>query len=180
MSCGCEKDTGILTQNPAIMAIEFLYLDAKVCEPCNGTALALDQAIAAMSEPFEHLNIEIVQKNIHVNSKAIAKSERLIASPTIRINGLDIDPAVTQDDCPTCGSIIGDDNQVNCRTWHWNEQVFNAAPVGKIIEAMAKAATVNNGACCGDACCDPDQAEPSYSLPTNLERFFDARINGCS
>ncbi len=141
MSCECDCNTESKSA-PALrgMKLEFLYLDEAACAPCGETAQTLEAA---------------------------AEAARLLSSPTIRMNVVDIDPAVTEDDCPSCGTLAGDDTKVNCRVWHWRGEVFSAAPVGKIVESLMAAATGGLPAA--------DQST-AFTLLENLQRFLRARL----
>ncbi len=103
----------------------------------------------------------------HMVDRKTAIAHAFLSSPTIRVNGVDIDPARTEDDCPSCGTLTGDKVAVDCRTWHWRGEVYKAAPVGKILEEVLAAHRAP------DACCGSDT--PAYTLPDNLDGFFTAR-----
>jgi len=169
---GCECDCKTEANSASTLreiALEFLYLDKAACEPCGETAQSLETAAEAARPPLEAMGYSLSIEKKHITSRALAKAERLVSSPTIRVNGIDIDPAVTEDDCPSCGTLAGDDTKVNCRIWHWRGQVFPAAPVGKIVESLMIAAA-------GTA--QAPEPEGAFSLPENLERFFAAKEKG--
>ena len=175
MSCGCGTDGGkVMASDLARVNVEFLYLDESVCVPCSGTGDALDKALEAVREPLKLMGFEAVLNKIHVVDQARAIAEKFVASPTIRVNGVDIDRSVTQENCPSCGTLAGDTISVDCRTWHWRGQTFQAAPVGKIMEEILRAAYTTND-CCDSTCCSDDAKEQEFVLPDNLEQFFKAR-----
>ena len=179
MSCGCNEDV----KKPEnaygkVLNVDFLFLDEKVCAPCGGTGQSLSQAVEMLREPLMASGIDLQITKIHVADKNIAIAEQFLSSPTIRINGKDIDPARTEDDCPSCASLTGDETPVTCRTWHWRGEVYQAAPLGKIIEEIMSAALVSLAQieeCCDDNCCIEVDEVTNYALPENLERFFAAQ-----
>ena len=176
MSCGCNEN-GAPSETVAVvrdkhLKVEFLYLDEA---PCSGTAQALNKAVEVVTPVLETMGLSLSVEKIHVVDKKLAIAKGFLASPTIRVNGKDIDPARTEDDCPSCGSLTGDKVSVSCRTWHWQDEVFQAAPVGKIIEEIMVAALLKSIAF--ENCCVLSEAEVEYSLPENLDRFFAARAS---
>ena len=201
-----------------IIDVEFLFLDESVCVPCGDTAQSLNEAMQIVTPALETMGAHIDFKKVHISTLEKAKAEKLLSSPTIRINGIDIDPAVTQDDCPTCSDIaklnapelsaVSDvafdapavsgccpmcdeatekptknptENpkqapSILCRTWHWHDEVFQAAPVGKIVESIMQAAVPSKSSDGG--CCAVPQKQPDYELPQNLKTFFSAQKSG--
>ena len=170
MGCECDCKTEAASA-PALreMKLEFLYLDEAACEPCGETAQTLETAAKAAWLPLEAMGYSLNIEKKHITTRALATAERLVSSPTIRVNGVDIDPAITEDDCPSCGTLAGDDTKVNCRVWHWRGQVFPAAPVGKIVESLMAAAS--------RTALTPEP-EGAFTLPENLHRFFVAKEKG--
>ncbi len=177
--------------------------------PCGSTADALAQAIDITSPALEAMGISLDVIKTHISNAEKAIEERLLSSPTIRINGFDIDPTVTQDDCPTCsdmaqknvskaetlsdaafdapkaegccpscdepsdgasGSDIQTGPSILCRTWHWQGEIYQAAPIGKIVEAIMLAAMSSKAS--ANSCCATKEDEPEYEFPANLKTFF--------
>ena len=171
MNCGCNSDDTKVPQNGTrTLEVEFLYLDVNTCEPCGGTAQTLREALEIMKPPLAALGVDLVERKIHVKDQDIAIAHEFRSSPTIKIAGKDIDPAITEDDCPSCGSLAGGDVSVDCRTWHWNDEVYKSAPVGKIVEEIMAAVTGTGQV--GDNAKIP---AGDYTLPDNLKQFFAAR-----
>ncbi len=175
MAC-CETNTG-MTGNPAgkTLKVDFLFLDESICEPCGSTSKAIAEAIEMLDKPLKSMGIDLQVEKIHVADKEIAIAEKLLSSPTIRVNGKDIDPARTEDDCPTCGTLAGDATSVSCRTWHWQGKVYQAAPIGKVVEEIMAAALYSpDNKDCG---CNDSKDARDFELPDNLKNFFKARGN---
>lgn len=168
-----------------VLEIDFLFLDEKVCEPCGGSADALSKAVDLVEAPLKNMGIVTKVNKIHVLNHKIAVAEEFISSPTIRVNGKDIDPEQTEVDCPSCETLAGGNISVDCRTWHWQNEVYQSAPIGKIVEEIMAAAVLlsaGGGNCCIKTCCSEDipddtNVSPGFILPDNLKVFFDARDN---
>jgi len=180
MSCECKTTTTELQVDNNVLDIEFLYLDVETCQPCGGTSVALTEAMELMRLPLAAMGITLNVNKVHVANATLAQKHEFRSSPTIKVAGQDIDPAITEDDCPSCGTLAGDGISVDCRTWHWKGDVFHAAPVGKIVyEIMAAAAelAVSDENCCVESCCSGKElnSEEEFALPDNLKRFFAAR-----
>lgn len=174
--CGTTASSDATETRPDILNLEFLFLDESVCKPCGGTGQALDEAVAVTAAPLAALGIALNVDRIHVATREAAIRYQLLTSPTIRLDGVDIDPELTEGECGSCGDIAGGQTTVNCRTWHWKGEVYSSAPTGKIVEAILNAATARNQASSG--CCGATSEKEAYSLPGNLEGFFQARENG--
>ncbi len=174
MSCGCETKVA-KTSNSAdtTLKVDFLFLDESVCAPCGGTSKALTDAIDMLAQPLKSMGIDLQVEKIHVVDQDVAVAEKFLSSPTIRVKGKDIDPARTEDDCPTCGTLAGDATSVSCRNWHWRGKVYQAAPVGKIVEAIMDAALPSSKSAAD--CCREAEDDEVYMLPENLKGFFAAR-----
>ncbi len=158
------------------LKLDFLFLDESICKPCGGTGQALDEAVEIVAAPLAALGARLEVRRIHVATREDALAYQLETSPTIRINGVDIDPDQTQGECGSCGDIAGGETTVNCRTWHWKGQVYSAAPTGKIVEAILSAATAQSQDV--SSCCADTYGRSTYTLPDNLESFFRARDKG--
>lgn len=180
MSCGSEKtEPNAVDQGDAVLVVDLLFLDEETCAPCGGTAKTLAEAENILKEPLKSLGVELEIRKIHVVDAEIAIAQKFMSSPTIRVSGVDIDPDRTEDDCPSCGSLTGDAVSVTCRNWHWRGEVYQAAPVGRIVESvLSEARRMQNSDCCESSCCggveDAEMQEP-YVMPQNLVSFFEAR-----
>ena len=67
------------------LTIDFLYLDLSVCDRCQAADKVLDEALSGMSG--------LLPSRVTVNKFQVSKNEvdESFRSPTIRINGSDID-----------------------------------------------------------------------------------------
>lgn len=156
--------------------LEFLFLDETICKPCGRTGEALDEAIAIMEPSLAAMGVSLAVTRTHVASREDAIARELVISPTIRIDGEDIDRSHTEHACGTCGDIAGGATTVTCRAWQWKGETHASAPTGKIVEAIMAAAV--KGTTHGAECCSPSSTRNEFVLPENLESFFRARLNG--
>ena len=93
-----------------------------------------------------------------------------MSSPTIRLNGRDIELAVTESHCNTCSQLSGTD--VDCRSWQYQGQTHSTPPKAMVIEAILR--SLYGGADGG-----PDESL-DYEVPENLRRFFVAKEESSS
>jgi len=70
--------------------IDFLYLDLSVCTRCQGTDQSLEDALAEVSGLLGAAGAEVIVNKINVTSEELAIQHRFVSSPTIRVNGRDI------------------------------------------------------------------------------------------
>lgn len=146
--------------------IEFLYLDLDACTRCQGTGRNLDEALAEVARVLEATGIKVNLKKIHVQTEEQALALGFVCSPTIRINGRDIQLDVKESLCESCGDLCGE--EVDCRVWVYQGREYTEAPKGLIIEAILKHVY-------GSGMEAPAAKEPLKELPENLKRFFAAK-----
>lgn len=147
--------------------IDFLYLDLNTCERCKGTDNNLLMAVEEVKEILKAANYETEVNKIKIDSKETAIKYKFVSSPTIRINGKDIDITGKESDCKECGDICGD--SVDCRVWTYEEEVYTEAPKAMIINAILKEVYGNKDE-------DMKTIEKPYIFPKNLEKFFLSNI----
>ena len=119
------------------VVIDFLYLDLSVCKWCQGTDKSLEEALNDISNVLQASGIEVVVNKINVTSEELAIKHRFISSPTIRVNGRDIQMEVREKLCDSCGDLCGD--SVDCRVWVYNGEEYTIPPKALIIEGILKA-----------------------------------------
>jgi hypothetical protein len=144
------------------ITIEFLYLDLSVCERCQGTETNLDLAVKEVSDVLSAAGFDIKLNKVNITSEEIAQKYRFVSSPTIRVNGRDIDLNVKETSCKECGDLCGDD--VDCRVWEYEGVEYNEPPKAMIINAIMKEVYGSSNASA------PESGE--YILPENLKTFF--------
>ncbi len=159
-SC-CKPVQDVKSQRRKI-EIDFLYLDLSVCTRCQGADTSLDEAIAEASKVLKATDVDVVVNKINVTTEEQAKTLQFESSPTIRVNGRDIQLEIKESLCESCGDLCGD--EVDCRVWVYHGQEYTSPPKAMIIEAILQ-----------EVYGSPDKQEgrkKAYRLPDNLKKFF--------
>ncbi|MEL7658612.1 MAG: DUF2703 domain-containing protein, partial [Bacillota bacterium] len=144
------------------ITIDFLYLDLTVCERCQGTETNLDEAVNEVAKVLNAAGYEIKVNKVNITSEELAVKYQFISSPTIRINGRDIDLNVKESNCKECGDLCGD--SVDCRVWEYEGKEYNEPPAAMIINAIMKEVYSSTNTSPSDL--------SEYVLPENLKTFF--------
>lgn len=162
--CGCSSD-GAVKQHPKKrqITIDFLFLDLNVCTRCQGTEKRLDEALGEVARVLQATGVAVTVHKINVWNKDLAIQYHFISSPTIRVDGRDIQLEVKESLCESCGDLCADD--VDCRVWTYQGRDYNIPPKGMIIEGLLRE-IYGGGTTQGE--------ERSYTLPDNLARFYNA------
>lgn len=163
--CGCGAPSGCCANHGErrVLTVEFLYLDLDVCERCIGTDGGIEEAIERTKPILAGSNIDIRLEKIKVDSEESAAAHRFYSSPTIRIDGRDLQEEIHESCCQDCGDLCGD--SVDCRVWSWQGQSYEQPPADMIVDAILKAAY-------GGTPHDASPAALAYALPENLRKFF--------
>ncbi|MDW7672202.1 MAG: DUF2703 domain-containing protein [Bacillota bacterium] len=144
------------------IAIDLLYLDLSVCTRCQGADTSLDDALADVSRVLEATGVDVVVNKVHVLTEELAKKYEFVSSPTIRVNGRDIQLEVKESLCESCGDLCGD--EVDCRVWVYQGREYTVPPKAMITEAILKEVYGNN---------EREKEEQEYHMPENLKRFYE-------
>jgi hypothetical protein len=164
--CGSERTRAAAATDASearSLEVEFLYLDLSTCGRCSGTDKALDEAVAEVSPILETTAVDLHLEKIHVGSEQQARDLAFVISPTIRIDGRDIQPEIEESLCEDCGDLCGD--SCDCRVWRYRGKTYTAPPKALIVEAILRALYGGAGAA-------PKTAEHRHEVPDNLKRFF--------
>lgn len=164
-SCSGADCCGPIHEKRKIV-IDFLYLDLNICTRCQGTDNSLDEALNEVSKVLESTGVEVIVNKINVVSEELAIQHKFISSPTIRVNGHDIQMEVKESLCESCGYLCGD--EVDCRVWTYQGQEYNVPPKAMIVEALLKEVYGNGST---------NEEDKEYILPENLRHFY-ASMNG--
>lgn len=171
-SVGCGCGSGCCSAPKEVemekkrIIIDFLFLDVSVCTRCQGTDTSLEEALSEVSTVLKATGVEVAVNKINVVTEELAKQYKFISSPTIRVNGHDIQMDVKESLCESCGDLCGD--EVDCRVWVYQGKEYTVPPKAMIIEAILK--EVYGGG-------SKEQEEAEYSLPDNLKKFYEAMKN---
>lgn len=158
----CSCGTGCCdTKEETEIVVDYLYLDLNVCKPCQETEEVLDEAVSEVSMVLKSTNVNIIVNKIHIHSKEEAIFHKLESSPTIRINGNDIDIDIKETSCKSCGDLCGED--VNCRVWVYQGNEYTTPPKAMIIDAIFNEIYGSK---------QNRNINDHYILPENLEVFF--------
>ena len=165
-SCCCRPDC---CSSPATEAadkrrivIDLLYLDVTVCTWCKGTEASLNEALSDVASILQAGGVEVVVNRIHVDSEEKAERLRFVSSPTIRVNGRDIQLNAKESRCESCGDLCGDD--VDCRVWVFHGKEYTSPPKPMIIDAILREAYGSSN--------QTANPQDRFVVPDNLKKFF--------
>ncbi len=116
------------------MKIEFLYYDKADCRRCASTDMAVKLTLRELKKAVKNSKLKIKLKE-----KRLKESE-LRFSPSILINGTDIEKIVNKSTgpksnrCSDCCQIAG--HPVSCRTFSYKGKKYDHIPKEMIMEAI--------------------------------------------
>jgi len=161
--CSSEKEN---QPEKIKIILDFLFLDLGVCTRCQGADNSVDEAIDEVSKVLETTGIGLEINKIHIDNMEKAEKFKFKSSPTIRINGQDIQLEVKESVCESCGDLCGD--EVDCRVWIYQGKEYNVPPKGMIIGAILREIYS------GRSILKEDE-EKDFRLPKNLVKFFTSK-----
>lgn len=161
--CGSKEKTEVNATQTKELRLEFMYIDLNVCERCLGTDRSLDEAAIEIESLLQSIGYKLEVRKTLVEAEEQAKRLKFISSPTIRINGRDIQMELKESLCESCAAIC--DTYVDCRIWIWQGKEYASPPKAMIIDAVLRAVYGGYFA-----------PEHEFTdVPTNLKRFFAAK-----
>lgn len=175
-SCDCGTDrASMATSRPVSrdLSVEILYIDIDTCDRCQGADAILKRAIATVRQPLAAMGVAIDLTETLVETAEQATALRFHSSPSIRIDGRDIQSDPRESECEAC-SALPNQSKVECRTWTYQGKSFTTPPEELLVRALLLAALAPIG--------DPPKVEAPFVLPDNLRTFFqnkDVRSRGC-
>ena len=132
-----------------------------------GTEDALEAALDRVEPLLDALDVGITVRDIHVSSLAAAEATQLAVSPTIRIDGRDVQPDYLENTCESCGDLCECEGDVDCRLWRYRGEEYTTAPVGLLVEALVQAVAPTQRQF-GES-----RERQAYQLSSNVEDFFE-------
>ncbi len=148
------------------LTIEFMYLDLNLCARCRATATHLEEALTEVAGLLDAIGVEVSFTKIQVQSLEQAIALDFFSSPTIRVNGSDIQLESKESHCTPCSTIGG--IATDCRVWLYRGQEYEAPPTAMLVDALLRA-----------VCDSPGTRPPRPPIPdsawANLKRFFEAK-----
>jgi hypothetical protein len=146
--------------------IDFLYLDLEVCSPCRSTDTNIEGALSEVAGILKATGVEVSVRKTQVESLEQAIELGFLSSPTVRINGQDLQLDFTENHCATCSRVSGTDT--NCRVWLYRGEEYSAPPKAMIIEAVLQEVFGNPQA-------TPVKIVRPEDALANLTRFFESK-----
>ena len=117
-SC-CSGPTGTCcgpsTVTARKLAAEFLYLDLDSCTWCQETERNLEAVMAQVGPVLDALGVELSLSKRQVRGEAEATALGMTVSPTVRLNGRDIQRGAELAHCGPCSELCGE--ATDCRVW---------------------------------------------------------------
>lgn len=95
------------------------------CSSCDETRGRLVEALAAVQPLFDMVGVEPKIVDRWISSEHEARSERVSASPTIRIGSVEVKPQHV-------------DNSEKGRIWQWQGKDYTQPPVGLLLDLLMK------------------------------------------
>lgn len=157
--CSSKEETKVERKQ---IVIDFLFLDLSVCTRCQGAENSLDEALKEVSGVLEATGTDVVINKVNVNTEELAYKYKFLTSPTIRVNGRDIQMEYKESLCESCGDLCGD--EVDCRVWVYQGNEYTEPPKAMIIEGILKSVYSGNT--------NDNIGETEYVMPGNLVHFY--------
>ena len=113
---------------------------------------------------LDTLGMELSVRKTHVRSEEQARELGFMTSPTIRVNGRDIQPEAKESACDSCGSLCGCGEDFDCRIWTYDGEDHTSPPTAMVVDAVLGELYRDEG--------EAGVGEESRDVPDNLKRFF--------
>lgn len=169
--CGCsstveQNQAGVQIEKKRRMEIDFLYLDLEVCSPCKSTESNIEDALSEAAGILKATGVEVSVNKTHVQSLEQAMSLGFLSSPTVLINGHDLQLDFKENYCATCSQVSG--TETDCRVWLYQGQEYSAPPKAMIIEAVLQEVY-------GGSRSEASKIVRPENALANLTRFFESK-----
>lgn len=154
------------------IVVDLLYLDLSVCTRCQDTESSLDDSLSDVVTLLENIGKKIQLNKIHIETKEQAIKHHFLSSPTIRVNGRDIQMEVKENHCSTCSSLTSGAS-VDCRLWIYNDKKYTVPPKEMIIDEILKEIYSPKNS-------DSLEVQTEHVLPKNLVEYFAKKDQLCA
>lgn len=152
------------------LEIDFLYVDLSECERCQSSDGILDEVLRELREQIHGKGVDSITVNkTKITSDEQAEKHGLIRSPTLRIDGKDIEEIVNEDYeikdnyCPSCQEVTGPEcDEVtgggnDCRVFEYRGETYETIPKEMIREAIIEVVGIENEI--KSSCCEPQTSD---------------------
>ncbi|PIY97202.1 MAG: hypothetical protein COY66_00715 [Candidatus Kerfeldbacteria bacterium CG_4_10_14_0_8_um_filter_42_10] len=122
--------------------VEFLYADLSRCIRCQMSYTSLEASLNHLQDAIAELGMKVELKKIPIATKEEAEQHGFTTSPTIKINGKDLEeiihgrPRHTKSYCGSCSAVC--DTETECRTFSYDGKIYEYIPRKMIVEAIRK------------------------------------------
>ena len=140
---------------------EYLFLDLNTCDRCVGTEDLLSEVIGKLTPALELAGYQVTYEKKEMSDAQTAIQHRFLSSPTIRVNGRDVNTEVRENSCGCCSDISGCD--VDCRVFELDGQAYEVPPESVLADALLRTIFGPPRRTTGKA---------AYQLPENLATFY--------
>lgn len=149
--------------DPTEVVLEVLYLDAQTCDPCRATIDAVDAVAAALTAPLREQGRTLAIRSTRVVDQEQADALGFVSSPTVRVDGVDIELDVHEQHCGSCSALAG--RQVDCRTFDWQGTQHPSPPAEMIARRVLDHLNAEL----------PESAAPAAGHTSSVARFLRSR-----
>jgi len=146
--------------------IEFLYIDITQCKRCQELRNRLEEVVSSLRNLLLETGIDISVRKKHIQTEAEARKVGLKSSPTIRLNGRDIQPDLKEKVCESCSEISGE--FVNCRVWNFKGTEYITPPKGMLVDHILREIYAGSAQA-------TEKTPAETDVPENLKTFFAAK-----
>lgn len=135
--------------------IDFLYLDLSCCERCQSTDETLDEVLMELRQEMRVIDHLSVNK-IRISTKEDESKYDLKRSPTIRLNGQDLEEIVSgelvmsDNYCGSCSDVCGE--ETNCRIFEYDGETSENIPKDMLREGILRVLDLFKGSCSEESC----------------------------
>jgi hypothetical protein len=149
MDASAHENVTVDRQTPATytretVTVDLLFLDRTECDRCAGAAQALDAAVDRVAALLADLGVDLRYRQVHVESARDARRVGLSLSPTVRVDGRDLQPAAHSGICEDCTGL-GEGESVPCRRWFHDGAFHTTPPVPLLVRGILRGAVGEAG-----------------------------------